>query len=351
MTNDFGLANFQPNETGSYRLRYDNTDYDENIAYFTINVCSQKKGVTTIIENSDEENEPEVTLPFFEEPLSDAQILKLTKTSKILYFILLPFLFVLLSVAAVSTYYRYDKQKGAGNFSKELDILLIKINKQLEMITKKVITSKTYRQIKPYVALLKSQFINVKQTLMKSMEPLVKTRNIVMPYYGSQLTPGAENHLLLQSLYDYFYKSKKSLNFSQALQRETLIPVKNLRNFCLNAHNLGLPLTYLFSATNDKDELLSLHEKMTVKKSYPTFTDMKMELLKGKLVLISLHMNSLNKSAPKRNFIAILTGYNKDGFYMLDYSFSRKKKTFIPIGVLQNAWNKTGYLECAIVKK
>ena len=133
--------------------------------------------------------------------------------------------------------------------------------------------------------------------------------------------------ILAESVSDiYVYslktKSKKSKNFTKALEREQLFADNNLRTFAMNANKLGLPLQYLFSATKNKEELLALHEKMVVKKSYPTLTDMKMELLKGNMVVIPLHMNSLNKAAPKQNFVAILTGYSKDGFFMLDYRTS-----------------------------
>ncbi|MCA9477938.1 MAG: cadherin-like domain-containing protein [Nanoarchaeota archaeon] len=352
ITDENGMASFTPNETGDYRVRYDSADFDENIVYFGINKCSAKD--STVLESSGDSNQDssdDITLPLFEEPLSQEQIVKLSKATKFLYFALLPLLFILISVAAVSTYYRYDRQKGSGNFSKELDMLLSKINGQMLSLTRKVLGSKTYQQMKPYVKLLSDQWIQVKQTTFKAIEPLIKTKQVSVPFYGDYLGTLSEEKLLLQSAYDFKFKGKNSEQFTQALFREQLLPATNLRSFCLNAHQLGMSFTYLFSATKQKEELLSLHEKVTVKKSYPTLTDMKRELLKGNIVALPLHMNSLNKAAPKKNFIALLIGYNKNGFFMLDYSFSRKKKTFIPLGALQNAWNATGYLECAIFKK
>ncbi len=351
ITNEFGIASFKTNETGDYRIRYDSSDYDENIVYFSINECSLEDEENTLTTSTDEDDQPEVNLPFFEEPLTDEQILKLSNASKVVYFILLPFLFILVAVAGVTTYYRYDKKKGSGTFSNDVDGLLKKLNNQWMSSTKQLRSSNSYKQVASIFATLASQFIDAKKLALKKVEPYVKSKELSVPFYGSLLGQLDENKLLLQSLFDYVFKSKNSSNFMTALQREPLYNATNLRIFALNAQKLGLKTEYLFSATNNKEELLLLHENMLVKKSFPTLTDIKTEIIKGHAVVLTLEMNALNKAAPHKNFFAIITGYNKEGFHMLEYSFSRVKKTFIPTGVFQNAWGKSHYLECIIIKK
>lgn len=351
VTDEFGIVSYMPNETGDYRLRYDSTDFDENMVYFGIRECSSEETTQEVVATNDEQDEPEVNLPFFEEPLTDEQIVQLSNTTRILYFLLLPFLFVLIITAGLTTYYRYDKKKGSGTFSKDVDKIFLDVNKKLHKVSKKFTQKKWFKQVQVSFVALQEKFKGVKKTATKSIEPYVSTKYLQVPFYANQLGSLSETQLLLQSIFDYYFKSKNAENFRRALQTESLFQDKNLRIFAMNARKLGIPLHYEFSVTNDKDELLLLHEHLPVKKSYPTLTDIKSELFKGNIVAITLNMNVLNQAAPKKNFVAVLVGYNKEGYYMLDYSFSRKQKTFVPSGLLQQAWSKSGYLECIYFKK
>ena len=362
LTNDDGEVTYTTEEEGRFLVSYTNTAYSDYQVYFTVKQCGINSDDELVI---DDEKSTDLNAsigepsfddgqePYFEQP--GVPVIKMTLGRKIALFGFLPLILVALLFSGGVMYYHSEQINHPQNefvrFINRLNLKIISIVNIYKKKTKKTATGKILIDFVDKFILKTRKF---KQNVLKTLQPLFYNKQLQIPYYMLRVkNEKDEQTMMLLSILRYAFPYEDFEKLINAVTDSYQNKSQNLRLLALSLSSLGLKMQYLFSTAKKKDELLNLHKKSLVvmKKSYPTIIDIKLQLLLKRPVVVPLVMKTLNSTAPKKTFYSLVTGMNKKGFVIMDYSFSRKEKVLLPYQLFRKAWQKTGYTEMIVIKK
>lgn len=346
ITDDYGRASFLAEDEGEFKLKYRSTDFDENNVLFSVKECEfgAKKDIK---EESTKNNTQtaETNYPYLEEPVNTDQEKIIANSILILYFVILPIILVLLVTSGAVGYYTYQKTHQGGAFSKYIDNSGINIKKQIKTNYIKVLNlpfvKKSLEKTKPLREEIKNTFDLLGEKINEGSLKIFPEKKIKINYYKLQTDATQIPSMFYLTALRFQDKKTKPERLLTKIETNTSpeLPT-NLRNLAVELRNIDVKLDYYFSEVGNREELLKVYNKHTkVEKTYPTITDIKTHIQSGKIVIVPMKMNMLNKNAPNRTFFGIVRGFKKNALLVSDYEFTRSENTLISENTFLKAWH------------
>lgn len=346
-TDELGYASFSPLETGNYKVAF-LSDRDM-FTLFEVEMCSNvnldgDETETTVTKPST--SNPSLP-PLIEEPsLLDDIKSKWTFFSAMLYFLIIPIIFVAIVIGGMGFVYRLEKSKHHENtYVKHVDKWLAEYQSEKKKARSWMQKTSPFKEMLVYwdkslVSILKAAKF-VKDISLEAWSKFIITiglrRTIRIPYLA-QKKKGQHKHLLLVSLIKNAFPHK---NADIILNKVKVYAVSSLYDLAAMLMSQGVKVQLVDTNASDIKYLNILISKgMTFRSRAPTRVDVETALQNGKAVVALV--NELGDNNTIIQSMVVVCGFDKYQFYYHNYD-RQLKDVAVTKDQFMHSWKAAGF--------